>query len=626
MKHLARLAVIFAFASRVFAQAAPFITTNEFPSSDVVTVADHTKVSVAADGSFEALRRAKTKVLTAKGRRAAETMIPFNAAHQSVEFHFAKSVQPDGTERTLSTNQVQTVPLFPGHPAYRDVQVVRYVIPGAGVDALIDQEYLLRAKPLMKDHFWMIWRIRSGQPVVHTELNLRVPAQRKFEWRIHNAESKPDVVESADKKWKTYTWKHSATNELNSEPYMPPVDETLPWLEISTISSWEEVAAWLDKICTPQIDSSDDVQRRVQSLTAGLANDAEKIAAIYYWLEDNVRFVGVDLALSSYTPRAASQVYASRYGDAKDLSVLLAAMLQDAGVKARLAFLESGSARKISEFLPSPRRLTHCIVVAEAGGKQFYLDPTAETARYDVVLGRLCNTELLMIGEGANALVPSPAYDGKKHGTIERVKATLGADGSLKGEVQTEFFGESDAFIRAALKYTTSKQLQELMQQEVHKNLPEGTLLDYEVADVSQRDRNFVTSYRFESPAWAFVKDDKIRFKPQLLQDIKIPDHIFKAGKREFPFWFYESAPSRVEIDLALPEGYKVDWAPKDLSIDNLFSVWTRTIRKGDGRLLISEMSHLKTAKLPKEAIGLIREYYNQALDHKNEEVVLIKK
>ena len=627
MKEQVWLPILFGtLALGVLAQAETPVTTNEFPKSDAVTMEDVTTVSIAPDGSFEAVRHAGTKVLTDRGRRAGETVIPFSAKHQSVEFRYAKSLLPDGAERNVDADSLQTGKLFPGHPAYHDARAVRYRLPSVVAGATVEQEYVLKATPLMGDHFWMIWRIRSGQPVLETRLVLRMPAQRKFEWRVRNAELQPEVAESTDKKWKTYTWHHSAPTDLDSEPYMPPVDEILPWLEISTAESWEAVAKWLDEISRSKIDSSEEISGRVQTLTAGLSDVSEKVAALYYWLEDNFRFVNVDLALAAYEPRPASQVYASRYGDAKDLSVLLAAMLQDAGIQAKLAFLESGSARKIGEFLPTPRRLTHCIVVAEADGKTYYLDATAETARHDVILGRLCNTELVLLGKDANRLVPGPVYDGTRHGTIERVKATLAADGSLQGEVRTEFLGESDAFIRSALKYTSRQQLNELMEQEVRKNLPEGKLLDYEVADVMGRDRNFVTSYRFETPSWAEATANKLVFKSQLLQKIEIANDFFKSETRQLPIWFYESAPSRVEIELTLPEGFAVQGLPKELDIENAFSVWKRTIRQEGNRLLISESSHLKTAKLSKDAVAEIRKYYDQALAHKKEEVVLVKK
>lgn len=596
--------------------------TNEYRHSDVLMLSDDTRVDVAADGSFTATFHTKTKILTQRGRRYADVPIPFNSKLQDVDFHFAKSIQPDGTERSVKPDELGTVSVFPGNPAYNDVQMSRYLIPGVEVGSVLDQEYSLKAKPAMADNFWMIWRFRTAQPVLRRTLAVRVPAARKLQWRLHNLDSQPQIADSADKQWKTYTWTYSAPNELQSEPYMPSPDEVMPWLEITTVDSWADVAKWLHQISEPQIDTNTDIQQRVRILTATLADPAQKIAAIYYWMEDNFRFISAELGMSAYKPRAASQTFVSRYGDAKDLSVLLVAMLRDAGITARLAYLESGSARPIGDRLPMARVLSHCIVVAEAGGKTYYLDPSAETARYDTVLGRLCNTELLLVGKDADKLVPSPAYDRAKHGTIERLKLALAADGSVKGQMQTEYAGESDGFIRAAFKAVRAENLDELMQREVRKSLPKGKLVDFEVADVSDRAKNFVATYHFESPSWAKT-DGALRFKPSLAQNVEVGNDLFSKGDRQFPFLFYDTAPSIMEAEITIPDGWKVESLPKDLNMDNAFSFWKRSIRQEGNRILISETSYIKTARLPRESIADIRKYYDEAIARKNDEIVL---
>ncbi len=602
------------------------VTTNEFPHADIVTLLDETKVDVAADGSFSALRHVRTKIVTARGRRAAETVVPFNEKHQQLEFHYAKATAADGSVVELKPEAVETVNVFPGNPAYGEVRAARYRVGGAEVGATVEQEYVLKSKPLMGDEFWMIWRPRSAQPVLEARLELRMPSGKTFQWKPHNAELKPTVAESADKKWKTTTWTYSAPTELRGEIYMPPADEVLPWIEITTVGSWEAIAKWLDELSRKALDSNGDLGKRVQALTTGHARASDKLAAIFYWLEDNIRFVAVELGVSAYRPRSASQVLGSRYGDAKDLCVLLAAMLRDAGIPARLAFLESGTARKISDRLPVPRHLTHCIVVAEADGRTFYLDPTSETMRADVVLGRVCNTELLLLGKDANRLVPSPTYDGSKHGTRERAKIEVLADGSVKGELQVEYLGESDAFIRAAIKSVNAEQARLLMEQDVKKSLPDARVLEYDIADTSDRTQNFKTRVKFEAPAWAEVTGGELRFKPQLPQDINVTNQWSGAAERKLPIQFFETALSSSEVEVVLPAGFVVGSVPKDVASDTPYAHWKRTIRQEGQRLLVSESSHLKTVRLPKESVTDIQKYYDESIARKNDLVVLKKK
>ena len=78
-----------------------------------------------------------------------------------------------------------------------------------------------------------------------------------------------------------------------------------------------------------------------------------------------------------------------------------------------------------------------------------------------------------------------------------------------------------------------------------------------------------------------------------------------------------------VRLTILLAPRPTVESLPKDLELENSFSYWKRTVRQEGQRLVISEFSHLKTARLPKDKTPEIRGYYEEAIARKNELVVL---
>jgi transglutaminase-like putative cysteine protease len=71
---------------------------------------------------------------------------------------------------------------------------------------------------------------------------------------------------------------------------------------------------------TPQIRSI------AEAITKGKTTDDEKLRAIYEYASERIRYIGIDLGAGRYTPHAAEEVLANRYGDCKDKHTLFGAI------------------------------------------------------------------------------------------------------------------------------------------------------------------------------------------------------------------------------------------------------------------------------------------------------------
>src|SRR5262249_5331409 len=89
-----------------------------------------------------------------------------------------------------------------------------------------------------------------------------------------------------------------------------------------------------------------------------------------------IRYFSVSLGESSHRPTAPSAVLKRRYGDCKDKSLLLIALLRALGIEAHPVLLTIGQPRGLDKALPSPQLFNHAIVQVKLGGEAYYLDPT----------------------------------------------------------------------------------------------------------------------------------------------------------------------------------------------------------------------------------------------------------
>src|SRR5208283_3003611 len=75
--------------------------------------------------------------------------------------------------------------------------------------------------------------------------------------------------------------------------------------------------------------------------TAAAPTLLAKIQALAAFVQDDIRYVAIELGIGGYQPHAAADVLRHRYGDCKDKATLLSAMLREIGVASYYVIINS---------------------------------------------------------------------------------------------------------------------------------------------------------------------------------------------------------------------------------------------------------------------------------------------
>ena len=116
-----------------------------------------------------------------------------------------------------------------------------------------------------------------------------------------------------------------------------------------------------------------EMAREIESAEPDLASRIEK--AIRF-VQDECRYLSLNLELGGQIPTSPGLVAKRRFGDCKDLSFLLVHLLRSLGVRAQPILVNTFLRRTIGEFLPVPSLFNHVVVEFEADGKRRWIDPT----------------------------------------------------------------------------------------------------------------------------------------------------------------------------------------------------------------------------------------------------------
>jgi len=356
------------------------------------------------------------------------------------------------------------------------------------------------------------------------------------------------------------------------EGNLPPDVSPFPYFAFSTASGWDELASRYSEIVDKQIQSAD-----VQSLVEGTDRSATVLAIaarLATELHRNVRYTGVEFGQAAVVPAMPSEVRQRGFGDCKDKSALLVAMLRAVGLKANLALLFSGYGADVDSNLPGLDLFDHAIVYVD-GPQPLWIDATANNVRVGILPTQDQGRLALIARGGATDLVRIPEQTDMLDRREYAVRFKDFGWGSITERMESN--GPSEAYFRRA--YAASNNAKNALERYVKSAYVAKRLGAYELSgkdDLSQPVR--VTVEAVETPQVVTGTDsasvllgatlalDSLPYElraPIRVKDAKEPEPV-----RTNDFLFEQAGVTERVFKLYPPALYKLGSLPASANID----------------------------------------------------------
>ncbi|MCP3867358.1 MAG: DUF3857 domain-containing transglutaminase family protein [Gammaproteobacteria bacterium] len=248
----------------------------------------------------------------------------------------------------------------------------------------IDLAWTLEPRESLADlRFTTYYGFAWSVPVARATLTIHLDDASPTRWQLHSPDGEtPPTIEEARNRLHCSVEHPTLFSFENNVPadYWP-----FSLLEVSGWHTWSEVARffvslWADAMA----DSSDEIAELAESLRHENGAAGEIIRAIRF-VQEEVRYLAVDFGHGSgMLPNGAGIVLRRRFGDCKDKSVLLTALLRQLGIEAWPLLVSTGWEGAVSRLQPSASCFSHAIVTFFHDGKRHCVDPTILGQRGDL--------------------------------------------------------------------------------------------------------------------------------------------------------------------------------------------------------------------------------------------------
>ena len=402
---------------------------------------------------FHVVRRMRTVSGVQSGANLA---FDFSPAYQSLTLHWVRIWRGADYLNRLDTNRFKLV------RRERDLdefllngeQSAVLVMDDVRVGDIVDYSYSIKgANPIFAGRFSASVPVQTEQPVERLLTRVLWPGQRRLYAKAHGCSVRPAAV--TGKETIEYTWDLKQVPGFRVEDMLPQWCNPQPWVQLSEFRTWAEVNQWALALFQTASPLSPGLSKKIAEWK-WIASREQQVLAVLRFVQDEVRYFGIEIGESSQKPADPSVVFSRRFGDCKDKALLFVTILRALGVEAHPVLVNTGFRHILGELQPCADAFDHAIAVAQFDGQTCWLDPTASYQRGSLGAHYLPNYEYgLVISPKTTGLTVIPHTTGLPQTTTMEYFQLGGKTGPSTLKVVTVAEGRDAENLRALL--ATSK-------------------------------------------------------------------------------------------------------------------------------------------------------------------------
>ncbi len=282
-------------------------------------------------------------------------------------------------------------------------------------------------------------------PVLRAEVVLDAPQGSLPAWELAGTREQPRHESEGGRERLLFAW--DRVKAVAADVPAPPPLLVTPHLVYSTRPDWGDLAAWYARHVEPRLRVSEDVRELAERLTADAHSRRDTIRALYRYVTDDVRYVGLEFGEHRFRPFSADWVLRRRMGDCKDKAALLVTLLRAVGIDANMVLVRTADQGPVVSGLAVLEEFNHAI--AYVPGEDLWLDGTATGADPSSAPGLDRHAWALVIRETGSRPEWTPAGPAGTRDLRFRVAPSRGS--LLDVRVEERSTGDAAQSLRGAL-------------------------------------------------------------------------------------------------------------------------------------------------------------------------------
>lgn len=375
-----------------------------------------------------------------------------------------------------------------------------------------------------------------------------------------------------------------------------------------SMNSWQELGRFQYELFRDLEDISESLKAQINQMVSGAESDTEKIKILYKYLQDNYRYVSVQLGIGGWKPFSPSYVENYQYGDCKALTYFMKSILKSVGIESYYTLINAGSRREIYEDFARPR-FNHVILSVPIKSDTIWLECTSQISPFNYLGSFTSDRQALMISESDAKVIRTPKFRHNQNLRVSNTILNLEESGNANIKIDINYTGER---IEDNGSYFRLNQGADEKKEWAKRILD---VADYQLlTDIESNIDNYTphlnASFELKAKSFASVTGKRLIIGTKVLKE---QNSTFKPNEdRKSDVIIEDGIQNTDTLRIVLPENYYPEYLIPESNLEYEFGSYSVKVLNIDQKLFIIRNFELRSGTYNKQAFDDLVKFYRE--------------
>ncbi|MDR1089686.1 MAG: DUF3857 and transglutaminase domain-containing protein [Prevotella sp.] len=443
-----------------------------------------------------------------------------------------------------------------------------------------------------------------------------------------------DIKERTGNNKHIYTFSAKNLKAIDGEPLSPVSRELFPTVSISptdfcydskcgNMSDWNNYGKWVSALLEERDVLSQDIADKLKDIIKDAKTDKEKVGILYKYLQDNFRYVSIQLGIGGFQPIDAQTTMKNKFGDCKGLTNMMKAMLRVAGIESNYCEIYLGNLKYLYENFANVSQTNHAILLIPLQNDSIWLECTSSTLPFGYVHDKIAGHDALVITGNGGKLCRLPAYTSKQNRTESGMQINVSEDGTAKGNIT--FVEHLTGYDYARNYYNIMSNDRDKMVEYINANISMPKIQIGEINTGEDKSALPSCSLTLKYEAMDFAGKTGTRLFIPVCPLKKSSYNVFSATKRAFDIEINDGFSESDTIVIQIPESYIPESLPKDISLTTDFGTFSSQSVLDGNKIIYIQNTDIFSGRYGKDRYKEIKAFFGEIAEAIKRKVVVKK-
>lgn len=476
------------------------------------------------------------------------------------------------------------------------------------------------------------WQPQAAEQLSVEQSNFTVlfPQDYSLRYKVFNYSQPP--VESMVKENKSLTWSIKNLPALIDEPYSPRWSEITPTVLFApsefqmddfkgNMTSWKDFGKFIYDLKQGKDELPPSIIQKVHAIADPIQDKSEKVAKLYQFMQENTRYISIQLGIGGLKPFPAKDVATKRYGDCKALSNYMYSILKEAGINSYYTIIKAGrGATYFNTDFPS-NQFNHVILCTPLQNDTMWLECTSQTLQAGYLSDFTCDRPALLVDENGGTLVRTPIYTMKDNLQVRNIKGKLDEKGNLQIDTKSEYHGLQQDGYHQIIKGLSKDKLKEYLNEVLKLSMYE--IDDFSYTEIKTKIPAIQENLKILANSYATVTGRRMFIMPNVMT--KSSKKLTADSSRKYEIQLNTEFQDIDSVEVEVPTGYTVEALPAKVSMETKFGKYQSSIKVIDNKLYYYRNHEQKSGRFPKEDYTELVKYFETIYKADRVKIVFVK-